>query len=487
MSVRPTLNFLNEELIRQIIDEARDLLKQVGVQIYDDDVIQILSDNGASADKSTRSVKIPGDLIDRALKTVPPSFQLYDTVGNQTHDFSGYNTYFTPASSSLKILDPDSGEHRSPATNDYIRFVKVADQMKHIASQSTAFVPQDVHETISDSYRLYLNLLFSAKPVVTGTFSENGVPVMKEMQLAVRGSEEELKKKPLTVFSCCSTTPLKWSKEICSDIKNLGAAGIPIQLIAMPLTGFTAPVTLVGSLTGHTAELLSGIVISQITNPGAPLMFGGAPSAFEVRFQTTPMGSIETMMMDCGYNEIGKYLNIPTQAYIGLSDAKALDAQAGLESSLGAAMAVLSGINSISGPGMLDFVNCFSTEKLVLDNEICGMTFRMARGMDIKETFPIVPHYQELQKVEHLLISKHSRKYLRDEHIFPGPVIDRASYERWQEKGSLTLHQRAKNEADKLVESYQPSPLSGDVKSELTSIMEKAAKECGMDRLPKLD
>src|SRR5208337_3012444 len=104
------------------------------------------------------------------------------------------------------------------------------------------------------------------------------------------------------------------------------------------------------------------------------------------------------------------------------SDAKQLDAQAGLETSMGATLAVLSGINSISGPGMLDFESCQSLEKLVLDNEVCGLTLRLARGMEPKEDFPSVPIFKELLAEGHLLISKHSRRHLKSEHYFPGPV-----------------------------------------------------------------
>ena len=91
------------------------------------------------------------------------------------------------------------------------------------------------------------------------------------------------------------------------------------------------------------------------------------------------MGAVETMMLDCANSEIGKYLGLPTQGYIRMSDAKQLDAQAGLESTMGATLAALSGINSVSGPGMLDFESCQSLEKLVVDNEICGMAQRLAR------------------------------------------------------------------------------------------------------------
>jgi trimethylamine--corrinoid protein Co-methyltransferase len=261
-------------------------------------------------------------------------------------------------------------------------------------------------------------------------------------------------------------------------------SGIPVELISMPLAGFTGPVTLVGSLVGHTAETLSGIVISQITQPGAPLLYGGAPAIFDVRFETTPMGAVESQMMDCAYNEIGKYLNIPTQAYVALSDAKVPDYQGGLETSMGATMAALSGINNISGPGMLDFINCFCLEKLVLDNEICGMLSRMLEGIAPREDFPVLPRYEELLNEQHLLISKHTRRYLRQEHYFPGPVIDRASHERWQEQGNLSLLQRVGKEVERLISEYKSSPLLPETRNELTKIMAVEAGRVGMEKLP---
>jgi trimethylamine--corrinoid protein Co-methyltransferase len=246
-----------------------------------------------------------------------------------------------------------------------------------------------------------------------------------------------------------------------------------------------APVTLVGSLILHTAETLSGLALSQLTNPGTPVVYGGSPAVFDVRYETTPMGAVGTMMMDCAYNEIGKALGLPTQAYIGLSDAKLLDAQAGLESSMGATLAALAGINSVSGPGMLDFESCFSLEKLVLDNEICGMTARLVEGITPRDDFPSQPRIEELLAEQHLLISDHTRRHLRDEVYFPGPTIDRANRSRWLEEGGQTLGERARSEVDRIVDEYQPVGLADDVRRELTGLMEREARRLGMDRLPK--
>jgi len=485
--MRPKLRFLEDKLIDEIISQARDVLGKLGVQIHTPAIVSLLSDNGAEVCDDGITVLIGGDLVDRALSSVPPSFKLYNVLGEETHDFSAYNVHFTPGSAAINILDRETGEIRKPVTTDYVRYARVVSRLGNISSQSTAFIPADVPEMISDSYRLFLSLLYCEKPVITGAFTIEAFEILRDLQLAVRGSEEELAAKPLTVFSCCPTSPLKWSDVTSQNVADCARYNIPVEFISMPLSGFIAPVTLVGSLVQHTAETLSGIIISQLSNPGAPVLYGGSPAAFDIRYETTPMGAVETQMMDCAYNEIGKYLGIPTQAYISLSDSKRLDAQAGLESSMGATLAALAGINNISGPGMLDFESCQSLQKLVVDNEICGMALRMVKGIEPKDDFPAVPIFEELLEDGHLLISDHTRRYLKEEHYFPGAVIDRSNLARWRDEGSLTIDERANREIDRLLEEYEPSRLPDDVKIELTNLMETEARKFGLDRLPERD
>jgi len=478
------MRLLDNTLIERIVAEAREVLCQLGVEIHNERVVAMLADHGATIGESRSQVRLTGDIIDRALRTVPRSFKLYDVLGNQTHDFAGNNVYFTPGSAAINILDGGTGEMRRPTTADYIRLVKVTGGLPHIASQSTALVAADVHQKIADSYRLYLSLLYGEKPVVTGAFTIESFEIMKDLQLAVRGSEKALREKPLTIFSCCPTAPIKWSDVTSQNLVDCARWSIPVEFISMPLSGFMAPVTLVGSLVQQTAETLSGIVISQLANPGHPILYGGSPAVFDVRYETTPMGAVETMMLNCANSEIGKHLGMPTQGYIAMSDAKQLDAQAGLETSMGATLAALSGINSISGPGMLDFESCQSLEKLVVDNEICGMTYRLLGGIEPREDFPAIPIFQELLREKHLLIADHTRKYLRQEITFPGAVIDRANRGRWIKEGQLTLRNRATREVSRLVEKYVPSRLGAESKSELTRLMEREARRYGMEALP---
>jgi len=169
--MRPIINFLNKSLIEQIIAEAITILTELGVEIQNKAVIDLLSSHGAQVDSSKSRVYITQDLIDKALKTAPSAFKLFDIYGKETNDFSGSKIHFTPGSAALHILDYETNRSRKPITSDYIEFVKVVDQLKNIASQSTAMIPSDVNEQISDSYRLFLSLLYGKKPVVTGTFT----------------------------------------------------------------------------------------------------------------------------------------------------------------------------------------------------------------------------------------------------------------------------------------------------------------------------
>lgn len=482
--MRPTVRFLSDTLVQQIVSEAVGILCRLGIEISNDEILSMLSDCGAQVEMDRRHAILTEEMIERAIQSSPASFRLHNVRGDETHHFSGDRVYFTPGSAALHVLDHRTQKMRKPCTADYVEYAKVISQLEHIASQSTAFIPADVPAEMSDSYRLFLSLLYCEKAVVTGAFSIESFEVMKDLQLAIRGTEKALQEKPLTIFSCCPTSPLRWSHITSQNVVDCARASIPVEFIAMPLSGFVAPVSLVGTLIQHTAETLSGVVISQLVNPGAPILYGGSPAIFDVRYETTPMGAIETMMIDCAYNEIGKHLGLPTQAYISMSDAKQVDAQAGLESGMGAVLAALAGINSISGPGMIDFESCQSPEKLVLDNEMCGMVFRLIEGIEPREDFPALGKFRELLEKRHLLISDHTRRYLRQEHFVPGPVIDRANRARWIAEGALSLGDRAHRRVEELLETYRPSTLAEETKKDLIECMEREARRHGLQRLP---
>jgi trimethylamine--corrinoid protein Co-methyltransferase len=481
---RPKLDMLSKSFIDQIVSEAFDVLGKTGVLVENDEALRLLADAGCKC--KGRTVLFKETLVKESLKTTPHSIKVYDRSGDLAMTLEGDAIHFDPGSGALTILDPVTLEERKPVTKDLIRFAILTDALPHIGAQSTEMISTDVPEAMQDRYRLYIGLQFSKKPVVTGTFAVESFEIMKDMLVAVRGSEKAMREKPLAIFDCCPSPPLKWSNLTCQNLIDASKAGIPAELVSMPLTGATSPVTLAGALVQLTAENLSGIVIHQLAHPGSPIIFGGSPAAFDMRKGTTPMGAVETMMINAAHVQIGKYLGLPTHSYMGLSDAKSVDGQAGLETGMGALVAALAGANVISGPGMLNFESCQSLEKLVLDNEICGMALRMVKGIEARGDRLGGDLYGDIYDGAHFFTSKETLRWFREELYQAGSVIDRDRYDVWISHGKKSAWDRACGEVERVMSSYTVEPLPDDSLKALMSIMKHDAQRMGID-LPPLD
>jgi trimethylamine--corrinoid protein Co-methyltransferase len=482
---RPKLEFLSPELIKKIIAEALVILEKQGIFVENQEAIRLFKEAKMKVDDSSQRVYLTPKLVEDSLSSTPAVIKLYDRTGGKEFVVGGDEVHFDPGSAAVTILDQKTQEQRRANTDDVVRFVHLTDCLDNLHFQSTGLISSDVPDIIADSYRLYLGLMFSSKPVVTGTFRVAGFKPMHDMLVAVRGSEKNLAEKPLAIFDACPSPPLKWSNLTTQSLIDSARAGIPSELISMGMTGATSPVTISGTLVQHVAENLCGLVICQLAKKGAPVIFGGSPSSFDLRKGTTPMGAIETMMIDSAYAQIAKHLRLPTHAYMGLSDAKINDSQAGLETGLGAVLGALAGINVISGPGMMDFESCQSLEKLVIDNEICGMAYRLIQGIAQRDE-PIATHLFEgfTPKMQFLSLP-HTKKWYRQEHTFPA-ISDRDTYDYWVSLGRKSMADRAREEVDRLLKT-KPAPLAEEsVLKELRKIMLSDAKNNGASKLPEI-
>jgi trimethylamine--corrinoid protein Co-methyltransferase len=484
-TIRPKLEFLSKELIQKIIEEAHEILEKQGVFVENEEALKLLKEAGMRVEEQTQRVYITSQLIEDSLSSSPSIIKLYDRAGEKEYMVGEDHVHFNPGSAAITILDHKTSEERKPISQDLVKFCRLSDCLEHISFQSTGIVSSDVPDLVSDSYRLYIGLQFSSKPVVTGTFRVEGFKPMHDMLVAVRGSEKNLAEKPLAIFDACPSPPLKWSNLTTQSLVDCARAGIPSEYVSMGMTGATSPVTIAGTLVQHVAENLSGLVISQLAKKGAPVIFGGSPSSFDMRKGTTPMGAIETMMIDSGYTQIGKHLNLPTHAYMGLSDSKVNDAQAGFETGIGAVVAALSGVNVISGPGMVNFESCQSLEKLVVDNEICGMAHRMIEGISQRDD-PLAKNlFEDFTQETQFLTMPHTRKWYREEHTFTR-IIDRDTYDYWVSLGKKSITDRASEEVDRLLKENPLSPLEDDILEDLRKIMASDAKTYGITSLPNI-
>jgi trimethylamine--corrinoid protein Co-methyltransferase len=482
----PKFSLLDEGLTSQIIDEAMQLLANPGLRVHNAEALDLLAQAGASVDFEAKIASIPEQLVRSCVATAPKEFFLYDLDGMPVVRYGGNAVHFDPGSTAVYILDGETGEQRAPDTKDFVKYVKLVETLPQLDAQSTAFVCRDVAEEIGDLYRLYLALNYMRKPIITGAFGISTWWVMWEMLCTAAGGEKELASKPLAVFDICPTPPLLWSNLTCQNMIDCARKGVPSELVSMPLAGATSPVTLAAAVIQHAAESLSGIVIGQLAKTGSPIVWGGAPAAFDMREGTTPMGDVNTWLIDLAYVEVGKSLGLPTHTYMGSSDAKLLDIQAGLESAGGTFLSALSGANMISGAGMVDFLRGQSFEKLVIDAEIIGMAKRLLVGLEVRDQPIAVDLMRKSAHKANFLSQPHTHKWFRKELYIPSEVIDRGSLDAWHKKGERSAEQRAHDRVETLLRSYQPTAISPEIRNELRAITLRAAQQYKMDKLPAL-
>jgi len=484
--LRPKVELLSPDLVERIIGEGLALLVDPGIRVHNAEALALLAEGGADVDREGRVARIPESLVRRALETAPSEFTLFSLDGRPAVHYGGDDVQFNPCSTALTIVDSRTQRQRLPVTADLVRFVKLVETLPQMDAQSTALVCSDVPREIADLYRLYVALHFIRKPIVTGAFRTDTLSIMKDLLVAAVGDEATLAARPVAVFDVCPSPPLLWTDPACQNLIDCARSNIPTQLISMPLAGATAPVTLAGSVIQHAAESLSGVAICQLARPGAPVVWGGSPAAFDMRKGTTPMGAVETWMIDMAYVQVGKALELPTNTYLGLSDAKIVDAQCGLEAAGGILLAFLSGVNMVSSPGMLNFESCQSPEKVVIDAEIISMGRRLVAGIEAREDPIALTLMREMGHQAEYLASPHTQRWFRRELSFPSEVIDRSTVEEWERDGAKSAFGRATERVEKLVASYRPAPLPDEMRRELEGITLRAARAFGMEELPPL-
>ena len=477
--MRPTLSVLEPALVDRIIDEALGVLATTGVHIEDERALTRLAGLGLAADPATGRVLFPRASIERALATAPSSVTLHDRDGVVAAVLEGDNVHFVPASSALRVLDRRTQKARTPLTADFVEYVRLADGLKNISYLSTAFIPTDIPQDVADVWRLYLVLAHSKRPVVSGAFTAWGVSRMGQVMAMFRDGREDLVRRPMSIFTCCPNTPLRWGEDPVANIMDCAEWGIPIEIVPVLLLGMISPVTTIGALVLHTAEVLSGLAIAQAVRPGTPVIFGGAPASFHMRLMTNPMTAVEALQLYCGYAQVAKRLKLPCQAYMALSDSKFNDPQAGMETGVGAFIAASAGINSVSGPGMLDFVNCFSFEKLVFDDEIVAHAKRFVRPVEVREDLPTGELIAELVRDRHLLTSEHTLAHWPDELYMPGPTLDRTNWDQWAEQGSRDWRARANEVIDETLAAYEVEPLEERIHGEIRDLIRSTCSDPG--------
>ena len=476
--MRPSLRIMDEELLGRIVDEAKRVLAEVGMEIRGAEMKRRLLEHGLPLDHSGTRVLFPRDVVEAAIASAPSSFTLYDREGNPHAELGGDNVHFVPGSSGLKVQDHRTGETRLANSTDFVEYVRLGHGLEHIPYLATAFsTNDDIEAQVSDAWRLYMILTNTTKPVVSGAFTEHGVPRMVEMMELFRAGRDDLIARPMSIFTITATGNFRYSEDSCQNMIDCVEAGIAVEIVPVTLMGLIAPVTTVGATVFHTVDVLACITMAQIIRPGAPVLFGGAPATFHMKIASSPMSAIEALQLDAAYVAVAKALDLPCQSYMALSDGPILDAQAGAETFGSALIAALAGVNSVSGPGMLDFLLVFNLPKLVFDDEMCGQALRFVREIEPKDDLPTDDLIRTLMADQHLIMAEHTSTHWPEELYLPSAIVDRDNREQWTKLGAKDTYQRAIDDVERRLASYRAPETDPRIDAELRRIIVAGLKD----------
>jgi len=470
---QPSLKVLSDDQIDRIHQAALEMLMNTGVLVKAEEARRLLAQAGAQVDDETMICRIPGDIVEEALKTAPSSFTVHGRDPANNVDVSTTSVHIEPMIGRLNCYDYAAGQARPTTLEDVGDLIKIADAMPNYhLLHSGAIMPQidGIPIRATHVYGYLESVRNSTKPVKATSRERILAEDCLRMVAVVAGGEEELRQRPCTFTTDNPVAPLHHDKDQMEGALLFAEYGIPIDVTSEPQAGATSPVTIAGLLAQQTADVISGIAIIQLKNPGNPVWYGTCGSIMDMRVGRIAIGAVEMGLINVASAQIAHSYNIPCRGTASATDSKELDFQAGYEKTAVMTMAVLGGVNKIFYPGTMEGALTVSKEGLVLDNEIAGAIYRTLEGIDVVDDTLGVQLAQAVGPGGHYLNQRHTMQFIRQEHFMP-LLADRQIRERWEAAGQKTMVAKAHDTVAQILAEHEVAPLPEKTEEELKRIV----------------
>lgn len=469
------IEILSRDDLDKIHGATMEVLQRHGIKVLEPRALELFDHAGADVDRKTRMVRIPESLIKKTLRKAPSEFKMYGRDPKYELDYGGNKVHFGVAGFAVRVQDLE-GKVRPGKLADVGNIARIADYLENIHHILLTVTPFDIPDELHHLYCIEADWRNSIKTTDGFTWTAKKAQETIDMAAILRGSYEEVMKKPPLLGFMNPVSPLQLSKELTEGALVYAKYRQPVIYAPEGLAGATAPSTLAGLLTQQNAEVLAGIMVSQLANPGTPVLYGTASAVMDMKVGTAAMGGPEVGLINMATAQLGRYYNLPTRGTGGVTDSKLVDAQAGAETAMSMLLAAMSGMNFIyEACGGLDGTLTFSYEKLVIDDEIAGMVSRILRGIDVSEETLAVDEICRYGSTNYLG-SPHTSKTFRKEHYLP-TLFDRRCWETWLKAGGRDISQEARRKANWILKEHKVEPIEKSVQAEIEGYIKKVTKE----------
>jgi len=466
------LEYLSEDQMGAIHAAALDILQDCGTMIHHQKSLDLLRQAGAHV-KDDNHVFIPSGLVEAAIRSAPSRVTIYDRNGAVAMCLEGRNVYYGTGSDCPYLLDSFSGERREFLSADVEDAVRLVDALPNIDFTMSNGLAPDFPAALQYQYKYAIMIRNSTKPQVITAADKKCLNDIADIAAAAVGGREELSRKPIFVLYDEPTSPLVHINEVMEKLMFMAEHNLPTNYSPGIMAGGTSPVTMAGAIAQANAEILVGLVIHQLTNAGAPFIFGAGMSPMDMQSMQPTYSAPEAMMTQAGLCQIGRCLyELPTWGFGGCSASKLADEQAVNEAATYLMMAGWAGTNLVHDVGYLEFGLTYSFDLLVMCNEFIGQVRRMMEGITVDRENLAVECVKRVGPGGHFLGDVHTLDHFREN--WQPDLTDRRTYQDWQSRGAKSMGQLAKEKIKELKKNHQPQPLSPEAEAQIDKILKRA-------------
>jgi trimethylamine--corrinoid protein Co-methyltransferase len=458
---------LTQEGIEKIHKATMQVYEKTGIEVNDARALQAFHDAGAEVDFKRRIVRASESWVMDKIKTAPSAITLYGRDEKHNLFLDGQNVYIGTGGTATNVLDIDTGERRPSQLSDVQMAARLVDALENIHYFVISCFPNELKKQDVDVNRFYAAIRNTSKHVMGGVYTKEGVQNIAKYAEMIAGSREALLRKPFLSFITCVMSPLVMDKDYTDLMITAIETGLPLATPTAPMAGSTSPGTLAGTLVQMSAEALSGVLLTQILDPGHPILYSCVPTTTDLRTGAFCFGSIEMGMMNAASAQLSRFYNLPNYTTAGVNESKIPDIQSGYESMATTLLCALAGSNYIhDAAGLIESGMSISYEQYVVDNDILGMCMRAVKGIEVTDETLAVDVINEVGPAGNYLAHDHTVSNMKKE-FFYNKVSDRSTRARWEIDGQIDAREKSRKMAKEILENHKPLAIDKEIENKI--------------------
>jgi len=464
MAGKTHLTVWGDDDCRRLHAATLELLADTGVEVMYEPALQLLQ--AAGADVQKRRVRLPPRLVDEAIAKAPREWLLRPR-GGETEPLvlRDGEMYFGTGSDVLYTRDPDTGERRRARLADVESMAALCEQLPNIDFVMSMGLPEDLPRELDDIGSVAAMMRGTRKPLIVAP-RDGTVPARIQEMAALCGEKESF------AIYAMPSPPLQHDPDALTKVIACAELQIPLIYCPAPLAGATGPRSVAGVVLVGNAETLSGLVLHQLVNAGAPFVYGAGGAIMDMRTMTDPYTAPEnaTAMQCCC--DLARFYGLPSFSYAADSDSKTLDEQWSAEAALTTMFGALSRATLLHDVGYLESGLQSSCESIVLGDELAGYARAFVREAPVNDETLALDEIKAVGPGGSYLGTSYTRRHYRE--FWMSDLFDHSMHDRWAADGEQTLKQRAQAKVRRLRAAEKPFALTAEQEAGLEAILAEA-------------